>query len=429
MALIAGSVLSHRERRRIVGGQSARGAMMNSREGGSAVLPSTYFAPAGRATAAELAEQIALVAHSPLVTAVLAVHGSAMAVVNHQRQIVALNAACLAALGRHDAAEALGLRPGEAVGCVHAHEHTGGCGTSRSCSTCGAVIAILLAQREGRGVDRECSLRIAQPSGPVDLQLRVSTSPVKMAGGPFTVVLLQDVTAEKRHQVLERAFLHDLNNLLTALLGACEALEASSLEAWPPLLADVTMVSRLLAKEVAVQRAIVASDTSKVVPRWELVPLAQLVEALRALASHHPAAAGKTLQIPAFPQDASLETDRALAGRVLTNMVVNAFEATPAGGTVKVDVEVRGLGVRLGVWNAGEIPTGVVDRVFQRFFSTKEGEARGQGTYTMKLLGEGPLQGRVGFTSSREGGTRFELWVPIRPALAMPELGGEPAKA
>jgi sensor histidine kinase regulating citrate/malate metabolism len=45
-------------------------------------------------------------------------------------------------------------------------------------------------------------------------------------------------------------------------------------------------------------------------------------------------------------------------------------------------------------------------QVFQRSFSTK-GINRGLGTYSMKLLGERYLKGKVGFTSDEKNGTHF----------------------
>jgi sensor histidine kinase regulating citrate/malate metabolism len=48
--------------------------------------------------------------------------------------------------------------------------------------------------------------------------------------------------------------------------------------------------------------------------------------------------------------------------------------------------------------------------LFRRSFSTK-GRGRGIGTYSMKLLGEKYLKGRVWFTSSPNAGTTFFIEV------------------
>jgi signal transduction histidine kinase len=111
------------------------------------------------------------------------------------------------------------------------------------------------------------------------------------------------------------------------------------------------------------------------------------------------------------------ETDPYLIQRILTHMLLNAFEASPLGAEISLAVEAGLREIAFRVWNPGVIPAGVAPRVFQRYFSTKGDEGRGQGTFVMKYFGERILRGKVGFTSTREGGTTFELKIPrsIRP--------------
>ena len=55
-------------------------------------------------------------------------------------------------------------------------------------------------------------------------------------------------------------------------------------------------------------------------------------------------------------------------------------------------------------------------QVFQRSFSTK-GRGRGLGTYSVKLLSERYLGGRVSFSSTPEAGTVFRLFLPRHDLL------------
>ena len=71
-----------------------------------------------------------------------------------------------------------------------------------------------------------------------------------------------------------------------------------------------------------------------------------------------------------------------------------------------------GRGMRFEVHNPGAIPAAVVPRIFQRHFSTKAGPGRGEGTWSMKALGEGLLGGEVGFETDRARGTTFWLRLP-----------------
>ena len=106
------------------------------------------------------------------------------------------------------------------------------------------------------------------------------------------------------------------------------------------------------------------------------------------------------------------ETDAALLSRVLINMVKNALEATPKGGTVTLGCRTDGPDIRFEVHNPTAIPRDIAMQIFQRSFSTKSA-GRGLGTYSMKLIGERFLGGRVGFTTSEAEGTTFHAIFPI----------------
>jgi sensor histidine kinase regulating citrate/malate metabolism len=54
-------------------------------------------------------------------------------------------------------------------------------------------------------------------------------------------------------------------------------------------------------------------------------------------------------------------------------------------------------------------------QVFQRSFSTKGQSGRAIGTYSMKLLGEWYLGGRVDFGSRTPEKTTFQLVLPKKP--------------
>jgi CheY-like chemotaxis protein len=65
------------------------------------------------------------------------------------------------------------------------------------------------------------------------------------------------------------------------------------------------------------------------------------------------------------------------------------------------------------------MPLAVQERIFLRSFSTKSRQGRGLGTYSMKLLGEQYLGGKVSFISNEQSGTVFHFDVPLR----LPEAG------
>ncbi len=69
-------------------------------------------------------------------------------------------------------------------------------------------------------------------------------------------------------------------------------------------------------------------------------------------------------------------------------------------------------GIEFDVHNPGAMPRNVQLQVFQRSFTSK-GDGRGLGTYSMKLLSERYLGGRVSFTSEAVSGTTFSAWYPL----------------
>ena len=93
-------------------------------------------------------------------------------------------------------------------------------------------------------------------------------------------------------------------------------------------------------------------------------------------------------------------------------MLVNAFEATEKNGEVRFWVEKDAGLITFYVWNEGVIPKDVALRVFQPHFSTRKGKGRGFGAFSMKLLGEEFLSGKVDFTSTKGEGTTFRFSLP-----------------
>ena len=100
-----------------------------------------------------------------------------LAILDEHRQIVSVNDSLLQALGIEDPAQVLGLRPGEALDCVHAHEDPAGCGTTKFCSTCGAAISIVSSLETDEPVERLCALSSNKGGKTVDLAMLVKSHP------------------------------------------------------------------------------------------------------------------------------------------------------------------------------------------------------------------------------------------------------------
>lgn len=178
----------------------------------------TDFAPAARASRADVEASIRELSAHPLVRSLLDAADVSMLILNRQRQILVGNSMLLAGLDSQGIRVEQGMRPGEAFGCIHSSECSGGCGTSKACSTCGAVLAILESQHTESAVERECLMTVQHGNATDALELRVRASDVRVGAERFTVVGLRDISAEKRRDALERVFLHDISNTVSPVL-------------------------------------------------------------------------------------------------------------------------------------------------------------------------------------------------------------------
>jgi signal transduction histidine kinase len=376
-------------------------------------MESTFFAPAERADADQLAHQHLSVSQASFITAVLHSVTDMMLVLNEQRQIVAANSCLLEAFGVTDPLSLIGLRPGEAVNCVHSSEGPGGCGTSESCSACGAVLTIIESRESGEQSGGECRINITG-NGKTALDLEVKATPLDVAGLSLTIFAIKDISNEKRRQVLERTFFHDILNTIGGIRGIADLLSdddgltpAEEAE-YKELMVNL---SDSLAEEINQQRRLLAAERGEYIPEMQKTDLVELLKEVGKLYGNHARTPSRTVVLEDIPA-CTITTDRPMLRRIVGNMVLNALEAIPAGSSVKISLDAAADSVTIRVKNQGEIARDVQLRMFKRSFTTKNMPGRGIGTYSMKLFGERYLKGTVDFRSN-SGETEFSIKLPV----------------
>ncbi len=367
--------------------------------------------PTDRSDPNELDSQIGIVTRHPVATGILQAAGGLVAVMNEKHEIVSLNDAFLAELGIRDPAQVLGLKIGEALHCRHATEGAHGCGSSRHCLSCGAAIALATALATESAAERVCALSGVDDRVQRDFVFSVRAHPIQVGKRRFVLLFLRDITRQQQRAALARSFYHDINNVLTGLMGTCELFDQESPS--DDTVHQIKTLTRRLAREVEIQRHLFLDDQNELEPRREQVSVESLLEELEDLVAHHPAARNRILEFPPERTDLTLKTDHSLCLRVLSNMVINALEASEENGLVWVRVHASGDSLEFTVWNSQPIPQEYQPRIFERNFSTKSEAGRGFGTYSMKLFAENHLGGRVGFHSSSRDGTEFRLTLPL----------------
>jgi PAS domain S-box-containing protein len=283
-------------------------------------------------------------------------------------------------------------------------------------------------------------LHVRQPSGELRT-LSVTTAPVLdegLIGG--AVSFGRDITEQKnlekqilRSQRLETlgsltsGIAHDFNNLLTPIIGYGEILRmktGAEDERYPMVTHILDAGSRareLIGKLMAFSR--------KQEMKYESICLNRLVENFSPLLekSIPGTIAFKAELDPGLP---AVHADRGQLEQVLLNLVVNARDAMPEGGTISVSttttksMDAQGAGrfpLRQGSYSVLRVEDsgcGIseenIEKIFDPFFSTKGEKGTGLGLSTS--YGIIKQHGGYIFASSRPGeGTTFSVYLPVVP--------------
>ena len=114
------------------------------------------------------------------------------------------------------------------------------------------------------------------------------------------------------------------------------------------------------------------------------------------------------------PDLQEIVADPAQLNQVVVNLVVNASQAMPKGGTLTVRTEAGDRGVLLTVEDTGTgMDAETVEKIFVPFFTTKD---VGEGTGLGLPVAHGIVTshgGSITVDSEIDRGTRFEILLPI----------------
>ncbi len=269
--------------------------------------------------------------------------------------------------------------------------------------------------------------------------VQVALNRVVEDGAPALIAVLSDATELKSLEAqfvqsqkmqaigqLAGGVAHDFNNLLTAISGHCDLLLLRH-DQGDPDFSDLVQINQNANRAAALVGQLLAFSRKQTL-RPETLDMRDTLSDLTHLLNR---LVGEkvTLTLSHDPVLEPIRADKRQLEQVLMNLVVNARDAMPQGGEIKIETECvdlnepldrdrvsvpKGRYVTVRVTDEGVgIPSDKLQKVFEPFFTTKRtGEGTGLGLSTaygiVKQTG-----GYIFVDSTLGSGTCFSLYFPV----------------
>ncbi|WP_347309744.1 ATP-binding protein [Defluviimonas sp. SAOS-178_SWC] len=281
-----------------------------------------------------------------------------------------------------------------------------------------------------------------------DVYLQVTLTRVVEEGRPALVAVLSDATKLK---TLEAQFVqsqkmqaigqlaggvaHDFNNLLTAISGHCDLLLLRH-DKGDPDYADLVQINQNANRAASLVGQLLAFSRKQTL-KPQVIDLRDSLSDLTHLLNR---LVGEKVRLTLVhdPELRPIRADKRQLEQVLMNLVVNARDAMPGGGEIRIETENQSLEeglkrdravvapgeyvvVRVTDYGIG-IATDKLPKIFEPFFTTKrQGEGTGLGLST--AYGIVKQTGGFIFCDSIVGqGTTFTLYFPVHDQVEEVEV-------
>lgn len=290
----------------------------------------------------------------------------------------------------------------------------------------------------GRGLLQETDLALAD--GTRRMTVRVSAAELRDEPGRPNglVLLLRDVTELSRLELqLRRAdklaalgtlaagVAHEVKNPLHALSLNLHLL-AQELEAPRPSREEVATYLGILRAEIDRTHRIVENFlrfARPSIPEVKPLDLNAMVERVLGVVAFEAADRGVTVATEFDPRLESVPGDEGQLAQVVLNLVINALQAMPAGGTLTVGTRRQDRWAQLTVRDTGEgIPTELISQIFDPYFTTRPA-GMGLGLAIAHRIIEGH-HGTIDVESRAGEGTLMLVRLPLGPEVEAGVAGG-----
>jgi signal transduction histidine kinase len=214
---------------------------------------------------------------------------------------------------------------------------------------------------------------------------------------------------------LAASIVHEIKNPIQILMMHMEMVQRGKpLPNWTEMLAH--QIKRL--SEITRRLMNFSRDVSEE-PKMEEVIVNRAIEETVAMVQHEYRNARIEIQCTLHPDLPPVVGNANALQQVFLNLLINARDAMPDGGTIAISTESSGFHVFVKFADSGSgIESHHLDRIFMPFFTTKE-EGRGTGlglSICRKIISE--HKGEIKVESEIGKGTTFTIFLPMRRRLS-----------
>ncbi len=212
---------------------------------------------------------------------------------------------------------------------------------------------------------------------------------------------------------------HDFNNVLMGIMPFAEVLQRRFADNESARSATAHIIGAVRrGREISQE---ILRFARPVAPVLAAVRVSEWLAAIRAtaLAMLGPQFEVST-QTEGLDPDAAVLADRALLDQVARNLIVNAREAMPDGGTIAIIARDHGAQVEIEIEDNGcGMPEALLDRIFEPLFTTKRaGNGLGLSIANQAMQQQG---GAIRVRSRAGQGSTFTLTLPAAAAVEKPQ--------
>ncbi len=266
----------------------------------------------------------------------------------------------------------------------------------------------LSSSRDGELWTKQYEFLIVEEKGEIDGVIKISFDATER------------MRALKRREDMERVMQHDIRNGLAGILGAAQVLETHSMD-------DECRRYLSLIRRNAVNLKNTINNSLDLflmeegryrleTRRFDLLSvLRQVGENLGRIAETR-RVGFRVLVDGREPENGGefpVTGSPPLLENLLTNLVKNAVEASPAGETVTVALS-GGVGIAVDVHNRGVVPEEIRENFFGKYVTWNKENGIGLGTYIARVIARAH-GGDVSFTTDKAAGTHVTVTLPRLP--------------